>query len=142
MVLPSLSATKNLAQILLCHLPQGALLLLAGDLGVGKTTLTQQIGLALGATATISSPTYTLIHEYPTPKGLLVHIDAYRLPSATILIDLGLDDYLIRARLVVIEWGEALVDLYSDSWVLKMSILVGVRQANLYHQQQLITLTE
>ena len=138
MVLPSLKATKILAQSLLSCIPNGALLVLSGDLGVGKTTLTRQIGLALGAKANISSPTYTLIHEYPTPEGMLVHIDAYRLPEAKVLIDMGLDDYLARARLVVIEWGEGLQELYDDSWLLKLSILQGKRYAKLFYQRQIV----
>ena len=64
---------------------------------------------SLGSPAQISSPTYTLIHEYPTPSGVLVHIDAYRLEGANALFELGFDDYLERARLVVVEWGEALL---------------------------------
>ncbi len=140
MILPSLKATKVLAQTLLNRIPKGALLILLGDLGVGKTTLTQEIGLALGTSANISSPTYTLIHEYPTLEGTLVHIDAYRLPEAKMLIDMGLDDYLSKARLVVIEWGEGLQEQYKDSWLLKLSISEGIRCAQLIYQGQVVNI--
>ena len=140
MVLPSLRATRILAQSLLGYLPKGALLILSGDLGTGKTTLTQHLGAVLGAKVNISSPTYTLIHEYPTPEGVLVHIDAFRLPEVKVLIDMGLDDYLSRARLVVVEWGEGLLEFYYDSWLLKLSILEGVHHAELIRHGKVISL--
>jgi len=99
-ILASLDDTRALAQLIARRCLAGSLLLLAGPLGAGKTTLVQQLALELGSVAAVSSPTYTLIHEYPTPLGWLVHCDAYRLPSALTLIDLGLDDYLARSRLV------------------------------------------
>ncbi len=138
MVLPSLKATRVLAENLTLFLPKGALLILLGDLGVGKTTLVQQLGLALGTKANISSPTYTLIHEYPTPEGILVHIDAYRLSEAKALVDMGLDDYLSKARLVVVEWGEGLQKLYYNSWLLKLRISEDIRYAELVYQGQVI----
>ncbi len=109
--------------------PAGSLVLLVGPLGAGKTTLTQLLGRALGSSAQISSPTYTLIHEYPTPEGVLVHIDAYRLPSAEALFGLGLEDYLDRARLVVVEWGEALLELYPDALVVRLELDGDTRRA-------------
>ncbi len=140
MVLPSLRATKALAQSLVAYIPKGALLILSGGLGTGKTTLTQHLGVALGAKVNISSPTYTLIHEYPTPEGILVHIDAYRLPEVKVLLDMGLDDYLSKARLVVVEWGEGLLDLYYDSWLLRLSILEGIHHAELIRHGKVISL--
>lgn len=108
MVLDSLDDTARLAERLAASLSEGSLLLLTGPLGAGKTTLVQRIAKAAGSTAAVTSPTYTLIHEYPTPKGLLTHIDAYRLPDAAALFDLGLEDYLDRSWLVVVEWGAGL----------------------------------
>ncbi len=131
MDLPSLEATRAFAREIVHRTEPGALLLLVGPLGAGKTTLVQQIGRELGATAHISSPTYTLIHEYPSPAGLLVHSDAYRLSNARALVDMGLDDYLARARLVVVEWGAALRVDYPDAWVAELAIGAGQRQARL-----------
>ncbi len=111
--------------------PLNALLILSGPLGAGKTTLTQQLGLELGSKAHISSPSYTLIHEYPTPRGLLVHIDAYRLPSIEALLNLGLEDYLDRARLVVVEWGEELQKHYPEALVLELEFKNNMRRARL-----------
>ncbi|MCX7740855.1 MAG: tRNA (adenosine(37)-N6)-threonylcarbamoyltransferase complex ATPase subunit type 1 TsaE, partial [Meiothermus sp.] len=61
----------------------------------------------------VTSPTYTLIHEYPTPQGLVVHIDAYRMADQAELYSLGLEDYLPEARLVLIEWGQP--EVFPDS---------------------------
>ncbi len=111
--------------------PAGTLLLLVGPLGAGKTTFTQFLGQALLSDAQTSSPTYTLIHEYPTPEGALVHVDAYRLPSAEALFGLGLEDYLDRARLVVVEWGEALLESYPEALVVRLELDDGARRAHL-----------
>ena len=104
--LGSLEDTEQFARALLERTSPGVPLLLVGPLGAGKTTLVQALGRALGSAAHISSPTYTLVHEYPTPEGPFVHIDAYRLGDADALFALGLEDYLERARLTAVEWGE------------------------------------
>jgi tRNA threonylcarbamoyladenosine biosynthesis protein TsaE len=120
MVLRSLDDTRELAARLARLTGPGDLLLLAGPLGSGKTTLTGLLAEELGSDAHVSSPTYTLIHEYPTPAGPLIHVDAYRLPDTASLHELGLDDYLDRSRLVVVEWGEALAGSYPDAWLLRL----------------------
>ena len=95
--------------------------------------MTQFIGLELRSTAHITSPTYTLVHEYPTPAGTLVHIDAYRLPDANALLELGLEDYLERARLSVVEWGEGLLELFPDAYHLTLLLDEEKRSATLTH---------
>lgn len=119
-VLTTLSDTERLAAEALARMPAGALLVLTGPLGSGKTTLTQAIAAALGVRAAVTSPTYTLVHEYPSPEGTLVHLDAYRLGGGSGLAGAMLDDYLARARLVVVEWGEALLDAYPEAWWLEL----------------------
>jgi tRNA threonylcarbamoyladenosine biosynthesis protein TsaE len=109
--------------------PQGALIILTGPLGAGKTTLVQALVKALESSAQVSSPTYTLIHEYPTPQGTLVHIDAYRLPSTDALLDLGLEDYLERSKFVVVEWGEGLLKHFPDAWQVTLSFAGEERKA-------------
>lgn len=131
--LASLDDTQTFADALLAALPPGSLLLLAGPLGAGKTTLVQALGRALGSPAQISSPTYTLIHEYPTPSGVLVHIDAYRLETAEALFELGFDDYLERARLVVVEWGEALLQAFPQATLVRLELGARGRRAVVTH---------
>lgn len=106
MHLESLEDARTLARQLVQSLPEGTLVLLTGPMGVGKTTLVKFMAEALGFKGEVTSPTYTLIHEYPTPQGLVVHIDAYRMADQEELYNLGLEDYLPEARLVLIEWGQ------------------------------------
>ncbi len=120
--LSTLEESAALAREALRRAPAGSLLLLTGPLGAGKTTFTSLLGLELGSAAAITSPTYTLVHEYPTPEGPLVHVDAYRLPDAKALTGLGLDDYLERSRLVVVEWGLPLKELFPEALVLEFSL--------------------
>lgn len=108
-----------------------SLAIFSGPLGVGKTTLTQHIAKVLGSQAQVSSPTYTLIHEYPSPQGLLVHIDAYRLPSVEALFELGLEDYLQRARLVIVEWGEGLLTSFPEAILVKLEFIGDSRIATM-----------
>ena len=128
--LRSLEDTHKLAHDLLDHAPPGALLVLAAPLGAGKTTLVQALARALGSTAQVGSPTYTLVHEYPTPAGVLVHIDAYRLGDADALFELGLDDYLERARLTAVEWGEGLLKTFPNALVVRLSFMGTDRGQN------------
>ena len=128
-LLGSLKDTQTLADKLVQYAPPGALLLLVGPLGAGKTALVQALGRALGSRAQISSPSYTLIHEYPTPTGVLVHIDAYRLGDGDGLFELGLDDYLTRARLTAIEWGGGLLKTFPDALVVRLLLEDEVRRA-------------
>lgn len=120
MLLSDLTATDELARDIVARTRAGDLLVLTGPLGAGKTTLTQAIARHLGSTATVTSPTYTLVHEYPTPTGPLVHIDAYRLADASYVARLGLDDYLERGRLTVVEWGEGLALLHPEALWLEL----------------------
>ena len=93
---------RNIAR----DLPKPATVLLIGDLGAGKTTLAKGIVGGLGAAAPedVSSPTFTLIHEYG--HGLVYHIDLYRLEKPSELASLGLDEIFDRDAIVLIEWGE------------------------------------
>lgn len=132
MILHTLEDTRQLAVRLAAELPPGTLLLLEGPMGAGKTTLVNLLARELGSDAAVSSPTYTLIHEYPSPGGTLVHIDAWRLQDASALQDLGLDEYLDHARLVVVEWGTPLLGSYPEARLLRLEHMPdGSRRATL-----------
>ena len=92
------------------ELPRKAVVLLIGNLGAGKTTLAKGIAQGLGATAAeeVSSPTFTLIHEY---GERVYHIDLYRLDIATEVATLGLDEIFDRDAVVLVEWGERFLEL-------------------------------
>ena len=84
------------------------LVLLRGDLGAGKTTLVKGIAEAFHAATQedVTSPTFTLVHEYRGPQANLFHIDLYRIETASALDTLALDDLKGEKNLLLIEWGE------------------------------------
>jgi tRNA threonylcarbamoyladenosine biosynthesis protein TsaE len=119
--LPNLQATRDLAVATAAVLPQGQLLVVSGPLGAGKTAFVAALAAALGSDAHVTSPTYTLVHEYPTTRGPLVHVDAYRIdPAVDLDAALDLDAYLLRARAVVVEWGERLLAAHPTAWQLRI----------------------
>lgn len=98
-------------------LRRGDLVLLSGELGAGKTTLTRGIGAGMGVRGPVTSPTFVLARVHPSVGGTgvpLVHVDAYRLGSAMELLDLDLD---FDGAAVVVEWGDGLLDGVADSWL-------------------------
>lgn len=94
------------------ELPSRAVVLLIGNLGAGKTTLAKGIVSGLGAAPEddVSSPTFTLIHEYGA--GRVYHVDLYRLDTPAQVATLGIDEILEREAVVLIEWGERFPDLW------------------------------
>src|SRR5207247_2693526 len=84
------------------------IVLLRGDLGAGKTTLVKGIAAAFDAAAEedVTSPTFTLVHEYRGPRANLYHIDLYRVDTPRELETLGLDDLRSENSILLIEWGE------------------------------------
>ena len=92
------------------------LVLLRGDLGAGKTTLVKGIAAAFDAAAEedVTSPTFTLVHEYRGPRANLYHIDLYRIDTPRELETLGLDDLRSENSLLLIEWGEKFPRLQQD----------------------------
>jgi len=98
--------TRLTARDLAACLGEGAALSLEGPMGAGKTCFVKGLAEALGINpAEVSSPTFTLIHEYHGGRLPLVHMDLYRLESASELAPLGFDDCLAGAGIVAIEWG-------------------------------------
>jgi tRNA threonylcarbamoyladenosine biosynthesis protein TsaE len=113
--------THALAAGLGAQLEPGDLLVLTGELGAGKTTFTQGLGEGLGVRAGIISPTFVLVRIHPSlPDGPrpggpdLVHVDAYRLGSASEIDDIDLENTMDSA-VTVVEWGRGRVEHLSDS---------------------------
>lgn len=93
------------------------IVLLRGDLGAGKTTLTKGIAEAFDAAAQeeVTSPTFTLVHEYRGPERTLYHIDLYRIETERELYTLGLDDMINEdGNILLIEWGEKFERMQRD----------------------------
>lgn len=104
-------ATQDFGRSFGRSLPAGSVLLLAGDLGSGKTTFVQGIAVGLGVTDAVVSPTFTLINEYPEGRIPLYHLDLYRL-SVPEVADLYLENYWLGLEfplgIIAIEWAERL----------------------------------
>lgn len=103
--------TIELGRRIAAELPRRAVVLLIGNLGAGKTTLAKGIISGLGGASIeeVSSPTFTLIHEYG--DGRVYHIDLYRLDTPSQVATLGLDEIFDREAVVLIEWGERFPEL-------------------------------
>jgi tRNA threonylcarbamoyladenosine biosynthesis protein TsaE len=109
---PDADAMRALGRRLAGLLRAGDLVVLAGSLGAGKTTLTQGIGLGLGVRGPVTSPTFVIARVHPGPVPL-VHVDAYRLGSLAEVADLDLEASLSDS-VTVVEWGTGLVEGLAD----------------------------
>ena len=98
--------TFDLGRRLAASLRRGDVLALAGDLGAGKTQFTQGLAAGLGVESDVTSPTFTLVHEYLGGRIPLFHIDLYRLEDEEEVLGIGLDDYLESDGVTVIEWAD------------------------------------
>ena len=105
--------TQAVGREIAAMLPTQGVVLLIGDLGAGKTTLTKGIVEGRGAAHPdeVSSPTFTLIHEYGEPVTIY-HADLYRLDSAEQVRRLGLEELFDRPALLIVEWGERFPELF------------------------------
>ena len=109
-VCDSVAATARCATALAAVVRPGQLVVLAGGLGAGKTTFAKAYAAALGVTAPVTSPSYTLVHHYrcgpEAPIELLLHADLWRLADASELGDLGLHEQLADGAAAIVEWGD------------------------------------
>jgi tRNA threonylcarbamoyladenosine biosynthesis protein TsaE len=108
----SAEATRELAAALAGLCMPGDIVLLAGDLGAGKTTFAQGFGRALGVDEPVTSPTFTLVRQYQVPTGptglsTLLHADVYRLDHLGEIADLGLGQLVEDGGVALVEWGDA-----------------------------------
>src|SRR5207237_9634858 len=104
----SVDDTRSLAMEIAGLARSGDLLLLAGDLGAGKTSFVQGFGRALGVEEAVTSPTFVLVRTYEG-RMPLVHVDVYRLNNLQELLDLGIGELLDSAGVTLIEWGDAVL---------------------------------
>ena len=103
------SDTRSIAVRLAADLAAGSVLLLSGDLGAGKTAFVRGLAEGLGIDAgDVTSPTFTLVHEYRGGRLPLIHVDLYRLDRAD-LDEIGLDQDLAATGVIAVEWAERMV---------------------------------
>lgn len=112
----SIEDTYKIASQLIEQLTPSGTLALHGDLGTGKTTFVQGLAVALNINYPITSPTFTIVNEYPGTIPLY-HMDLYRLSGPDEILALGFEDYLANEGIVAIEWAERAGDLIPQDTV-------------------------
>ena len=103
----SAEETRIVGAALAPNLLPGDAISLTGELGAGKTVLVQGLASALGVEGRVTSPTFTIVHEYDG-RYPIIHLDIYRLDSFQEVLDLGFEEFLDPSAIVVVEWGEAI----------------------------------
>ena len=101
-------------------LKSGDVICLSGDLGTGKTALTNGIAKALGINSYITSPTFTLVNEYEGEIPLY-HFDVYRISDPEEMYDIGFEEYINGQGVTIIEWGEQINDMLPEQ-IIKINI--------------------
>lgn len=113
--------TRAIAARLAAALEPGAVLLLSGDLGAGKTAFVRGLAEGLGIDpAEVTSPTFTLVHEHRGGRLPLIHVDLYRLDSAD-LDEIGLDSEFAATGVTAVEWAERLSRAISDAVTIRIT---------------------
>ena len=127
----SAAETEQLGARLAAQLRPGDVVAFRGDLGAGKTAFTRGLARGLGITEAVTSPTYTLVNEYPDGRLPLFHFDMYRLRDAEELFDLGWEDYLARRGVCAVEWSENVWEALEDP--ITVELLRDPEDENLRH---------
>jgi len=130
-------ATRAVGSEVAALLRAGDVVVLAGEVGAGKTTFTQGLGAGLNVRGPVTSPTFVLARRHPTLTNGpdLVHVDAYRIDGTLVLEDLDLDADLDTA-VVVIEWGQGLID---DLAIERVAVHVQRPQGDVADEHRVIT---
>jgi tRNA threonylcarbamoyladenosine biosynthesis protein TsaE len=121
----SVDETRELAAAIAELARPGDLVLLAGELGAGKTAFAQGFGAGLGVTERITSPTFTLASQYEGGRLVLNHLDVYRLEQLGEVQDLGLGELLDEEGVTLIEWGDAILPALPASY-LEIRLTFGI----------------
>ncbi len=131
--------TQTLGEKLGKTLKRGDVIALVGDLGTGKTCLTQGIarGVGIASDEVVNSPSYILINEY-NGKIPIYHIDLYRLENSEEITELGLSEYIEGDGICIIEWAERMSDLLPDTCI---KIHITLADTNASHSSEVHELT-
>jgi tRNA threonylcarbamoyladenosine biosynthesis protein TsaE len=122
LVAPSLAATHAVAETIAGCAHTGDIIVLAGEMGAGKTAFAQGFGKALGVTEPITSPTFTLVQTYATPSGQFHHADVYRLDQLHEVADLALGELAEFRGIVVVEWGDVVSAALGDHLEVRLEL--------------------
>jgi tRNA threonylcarbamoyladenosine biosynthesis protein TsaE len=125
-ILNSVEAAQAFGESLAANLVGGEIFALHGVLGAGKTQLAKGIARGLGFSGDVTSPTFTIVHEYRGGRLPMYHIDLYRIQTEKDAIDIGLEEYLPSDGVTVIEWPERIASILppqTQHWELKVASL-------------------
>jgi tRNA threonylcarbamoyladenosine biosynthesis protein TsaE len=118
--------TRSIASEFARNLPAGTVLSLVGDLGAGKTEFVKGIAMGLGFCGEVTSPTFTILHEYLGGRLSLFHMDFYRIRDERELDEIGLDDYFKAEGFSAVEWGDKFRHrLPGDSVEIRLALIAG-----------------
>jgi tRNA threonylcarbamoyladenosine biosynthesis protein TsaE len=117
----SLDDTHEVAAAVAGLARQGDIILIAGEMGAGKTAFAQGFGRALGVTEPITSPTFTLVHSYETAGVILHHADLYRLDQLAEVADLGLAELAEHHGIVLVEWGDVVESTFGEHLIVELT---------------------
>ncbi len=112
--------TEAIGRQLAAHIDVGSILALKGDLGSGKTLLVKGLVAGLGGSGDVTSPTFTIVHEYRGGRVPVYHFDFFRMEDRQSVARLGLDDYFFGDGVSVIEWADRFPEFVPEQarWIL------------------------
>ncbi len=113
----SVSETQALAEALAALAQPGDLVVLAGEMGAGKTAFAQGFARGLGVTERVTSPTFTIVREYAGTRLALHHLDVYRLDQLREVPELGVGEMLDEDAVMLVEWGDAVLPALGDQYL-------------------------
>jgi tRNA threonylcarbamoyladenosine biosynthesis protein TsaE len=125
----SLDETHDIASAVAALARQGDVILLAGEMGSGKTAFAQGFGRAMGVTEPITSPTFTLVHSYETGGITLHHADLYRLDQLSEVAELALAELAEYHGVVLVEWGDVVESTFGDHLTIELRPVPGDESA-------------
>ncbi len=114
----SADETRKLASKIAAETPNGTVFALDGNLGAGKTVFASGFAAGLGITEPVSSPTFTIVQEYPYAKGMFFHLDLYRIDNPDAALAFGIDEFLYASDAIsLVEWPERIDGLFPPGTV-------------------------
>lgn len=116
------AATHAIAAAVASVARAGDIIVLAGEMGAGKTAFAQGFGAALGITEQITSPTFTLVHSYPLRKLTFHHADLYRLSTQHEVADLALAELAEDGGIILVEWGDVVASSLGDHLFVRLEV--------------------
>ena len=109
----SADETRELAAKIAAETPNGTVFALDGNLGAGKTVFASGFARGLGITEPVSSPTFTIVQEYPRANGMFFHLDLYRIDNPDAALAFGIDEFLYASDAIsLVEWPERIDGLF------------------------------